>query len=333
MMEVLAFCRKWDMLPRGGRVLCAVSGGRDSMALLCLLKDLAAGEGFTLCAAHYNHQLRPTARRDEDFVRAFCAENGISLTVGRGDVAAFARETGRSLEDAARTLRYRFLEETADELGADRIATAHHRRDNAETVLLHLLRGTGLRGLGGIPPVRGRVVRPLLETDRDEIDAYVNQNHVPFVEDETNLETDYTRNRLRLTVLPLLEEVAPGCTARLAETAGLLREEANHLDRETAALLPPAGENFLSVSDLLRQDEAVRRRMVRAMAGRFGVELTARQTGAVLDLQNGGHLDLPRGLTVRRRADELTFQKYAPAAAFGAAAGGADLGRLDRPGQ
>ena len=128
------------MLPRDGLVLCAVSGGRDSMVLLHLLCALAREGGFQIAAAHFNHQLRPTAGRDEAFVRDWCAGRGIPFRAGSGDVAAYARETGTSLEDAARQLRYRFLEESADALRAVRIATAHHREDNAETVLLHLLR-------------------------------------------------------------------------------------------------------------------------------------------------------------------------------------------------
>ena len=119
-------------------------------------------------------------------------------------------------EDAARTLRYAFLEGAARDMGADRIATAHHREDNAETVLLHLLRGAGLQGLSGIPPVRGKIVRPLLEAGRADIDAYVERNGLPYVEDESNRDTAYTRNRLRLEVLPLLEEIVPGCGGRIA---------------------------------------------------------------------------------------------------------------------
>ena len=229
------FCREKDMLPpAGGVMLCAVSGGRDSMALLSFLEQLAAEKGFILHAAHYNHMLRPTADRDEDFVRLWCADRHIPLACGTCDVRAWAREQGASLEDAARTLRYRFLEETADRVGAQRIATAHHVQDNAETVLLHLLRGTGLRGLGGIAPVRGRVVRPFLETDRRDIDAYVEENNIPYVEDESNADITFARNRLRIEVMPLLEKLAPGSTARIAGAAAILREEENHLAQESA---------------------------------------------------------------------------------------------------
>ena len=184
------------MLPGGGTVLCALSGGRDSMAMLHILSRLAE-EGFRVAAAHFNHRLRSAADRDEAFVRDWCRERDIPLTCGAGDVRTFAAREGLGIEDAARKLRYAFLETAARDMGADRIATAHHREDNAETVLLHLLRGTGLQGLGGIAPVRGKIVRPLLETSRAEIDEYVQRNSIPYVEDESNQDTHFTRNRLR----------------------------------------------------------------------------------------------------------------------------------------
>lgn len=309
------FCREKDMLPpAGGVMLCAVSGGRDSMALLSFLEQLAAEKGFILHAAHYNHMLRPTADRDEDFVRLWCADRHIPLACGTCDVRAWAREQGASLEDAARTLRYRFLEETADRVGAQRIATAHHVQDNAETVLLHLLRGTGLRGLGGIAPVRGRVVRPFLETDRRDIDAYVEENNIPYVEDESNADIAFARNRLRIEVMPLLEKLAPGSTARIAGAAAILREEENHLAQESAGLLPPAEEDKISlpVNTLMSRDLAIRRRLVRSMAQQLGVGLTAAQTDAVLALGSGGFLDLPDGLQAYRQAHRLTQRRLSP---------------------
>lgn len=309
------YCRRWDMLPpAGGVMLCALSGGRDSMALLCFLQTLAEEGGFTLRAAHYHHGLRPTADRDRDFVRAWCARRGIPLTCGAGDVSGWARVRGASLEDAARTLRYRFLREAAEAAGACRIATAHHRQDNAETVLLHLLRGSGLRGLGGIPPVRGRIVRPFLETDRRDIEAYLNENHIPYVEDESNADAAYTRNRLRLEVLPLLEAVSPGCTARIAAAAELLRADEAHLEAACAALTPaPAGDRVvLPASTLAGQDLALRRRLVRAMARQLGGELTAAQTDAVLALGSGGAADLPGGLRAFREPHRLTVRRLPP---------------------
>lgn len=313
MDQVRAYCEQWNMLPRGALVLCAVSGGRDSMAMLHLLWTMSGEGGFSLAAAHFNHRLRPGADEDEAFVRAWCSARNIPCYAGGGDVAAAAKQTGRSLEDAARQARYDFLERTADALGAARIATAHHRQDNAETILLNLTRGTGLQGLTGIPPVRGRIVRPLLEVDRKDIDRYIAENSIPYVEDETNADPAYARrNRLRLEVLPLLEEIAPGCTGRVTRTAALLREENRHLQREAEALLPADTEaDALSIPVTLlgKQDAVLARRAVRLMAERLGGDLTAAQTEAVLGLGSGGCLDLGGRLQAARKPHRLTLSR------------------------
>lgn len=310
--QVRDFCRRQGMLD--GLVLCAVSGGRDSMAMLHLLSALAEECRFQVAAAHFNHRLRPAADRDEAFVRDWCREKNIPLTCGAGNVREFAVREGLSIEDAARTLRYAFLESAALDMGAARIATAHHREDNAETVLLHLLRGTGLQGLGGIAPVRGKIVRPLLEVSRAEIDEYVTRNQIPYVEDESNQDARFTRNRLRLEVLPLLEEMAPGASRRIAAAAALLREDGEHLRREAEALLPEGedGAVILPIPVLNRQDGALRRRLVRAMGQRLGAELSREQTEAVLSLKNGGYLDLPQGLCAVRKPHQLILQKQPP---------------------
>ena len=313
--QVKAFCARQDMLPPpGGLILCAVSGGRDSMALLHLLSAVSGEEGFRVAAAHFNHCLRPTADRDEAFVRDWCRERQIPLETGRGDVHSFARETGTSLENAARVLRYRFLEAAADRLEAARIATAHHREDNTETVLLHLLRGSGLQGLGGIPAVRGRIIRPLLETGRSDVDIYIETHHIPYMEDESNLDTAYTRNRLRLEVLPLLEELSPGCCGRIAGTAALLREEHAYIQRQAERLLPAVEENAvtLPLSVLRGQDPVIRRRLVRAMGEALDTELTRAQTEAVLSLHSGGFLDLPGNLCAVRRPRQLILRRQSP---------------------
>ena len=311
MREVAAFCERWKMLE--GTVLCAVSGGRDSMALLHWLWEQGKHDGFSVAAAHFNHRLRPTADRDEQLVRTWCREREIPFYTESADVAAFAREKGISQEIAARTLRYDFLERLADELGAARIATAHHRQDNAETVLLNLLRGSALQGLTGIPPVRGRIVRPFLETDRSAIEAYIQKHSIPFVEDETNQDPAYTvRNRLRLEVLPVLEELSPGCTGRIARSTQVLRSENECLQRQAEALLPPCdGGDTVSVplSLLEQQEEAIARRMVKTMARRLDGELSAAHVEAVLALTCGRCLDLPGGLRAVCRRRRLTLER------------------------
>lgn len=294
--------------------MCAVSGGRDSMALLHLLSSLAEDVGFQVAAGHFNHQLRDTAGRDEDFVREWCRKHGIPFACGRGDVRGFAKREGLSIEDAARVLRYEFLENAAADLGADRIAAAHHREDNAETLLLHLIRGAGLQGLSGIPPVRGKIVRPLLNASRDEINAYIERYALPFVEDESNQDTAYTRNRLRLEVLPLLEEMAPGCGGRISRTAGLLREENQHIQSEADELLPAVKDSTISlpVPLLEEKDIVLKRRLVRGMALRLGGSLNLRQTDAVLNLKSNGFLDLPGGLCAVRTRQDLTLKLQSP---------------------
>lgn len=311
---VSAFCRREGIVLQGKTVLTALSGGRDSIALLCALMELGTEEGFSVAAAHYNHHLRKTAQRDEKFVRAFCAGRGIPLVVGGGDVAAFAREMGMSTEEAARTLRYRFLEEAAEQMGADFIATAHHEQDNAETILINLLRGTGLRGLGGIPPVRGRIIRPLLAVSRREINNYIEQNTLPYVEDETNAQTVYTRNRLRKELLPLLDVLFPGSVERIALAASRFRQDEDYLEQQAERLLPPAGadgETWISGETLNRTHPAVSARLLRLAARRLGTELTAAQVESVLSLRHGVAV-LSKGVRAARDSAGLRFYRIPP---------------------
>ena len=227
---------RFDLIPAGSAVLCALSGGADSMYLLCRLLEGRERYGWTVRAAHYNHQLRSTAGRDEDFVRAWCAEHDIPLAVGRGDVAAFAKEEGLCVEEAARILRYTFLEQAAQAEGRALIATGHHAGDNAETVLMNLIRGCALKGLTGIPERRGNIVRPMLEAERADIEAYLTRHSVPHVEDETNADPAYTRNRVRRQLLPLLEELNPRAVSHIAAAARRLREDEAELSRQAEAL-------------------------------------------------------------------------------------------------
>lgn len=221
-----AFTDEHNMLPHGSTILCALSGGTDSMALLTLLEALAKERDLTLYAAHYNHQLRgEESQRDEAFVTQWCEKRGIPLTIGQGDVAQEAQDQGKGIEETARAMRYGFLTQLALELGADKIATAHNADDNAETVLLHLVRGTGLDGLTGIPPVRGILIRPLLSSTRAEIEAYLEQEGVPHVEDSSNDSNAYARNRLRQEVMPVLRELNPSFVATLTANLDHLRED------------------------------------------------------------------------------------------------------------
>lgn len=238
----IEFCEKYGMLPQSGIVLCAVSGGKDSMYLIEKLRGLSSEYGFELACAHFNHRLRgEESDRDEQFVRDYCEKRKIPCYIGTGDVRAFAQERHQGTEEAARILRYEFLEKTADDIGAVRIATAHTADDNAETVLFNLSRGSGLKGLCGIPPVRGRLIRPMLQTGTEEVLSYLEENKVPHVEDSTNAGDDYMRNRIRHRIIPELREINGGFDGNLMRCSSLLREDEEFLSSLAQSFIE---ENF-----------------------------------------------------------------------------------------
>lgn len=294
-----------ELLPAGGLVLCAVSGGADSMYLLSRLGEL----GYPVAAAHYDHGLRGGASaRDAAFVRGWCAGRGIPFLCERGDVASFAAENRLGVEAAARALRYAFLERAADETGAAVVATAHTADDNAETVLLHLTRGSGLRGLGGIPPVRGRIVRPMLDVTRAEVLAYLRDRGIPHVEDETNATDAYARNRVRRRVIPALREENPAFSAAVGRTAALLREDEAFLEGLARSFVEEnARADALPVGPLLALPLPVARRAVRRMAGELSFEHTERTLGIA---RRGGSADLP-GLRAEASGGWLRFSSAA----------------------
>lgn len=205
------------------KILVALSGGADSVALLRVLRCL----GYECVCAHCNFRLRgEESDRDEAFVRALCREQDVPLYVTHFDTAVYARRNKLSIEMAARELRYEWFEQIRRETGARVTAVAHHRDDSVETFLLNMVRGTGINGLKGIAPVNGRVVRPLLAVGRKEILDYLASLEQPYVTDRTNLEDVYARNKVRLNVLPMLREINPAADENIAETAGRLTEVA-----------------------------------------------------------------------------------------------------------
>jgi len=220
---VRRFAVSRDLIRADSLVLAAVSGGADSMALLSILHRLSGELRFSLATAHFNHQLRPSADRDVEHVRQAAASMQIPFHWGTGDVPAAVERTGDSVEEAARKARYRFLHAKAEEIGAEHIATGHTRTDHIETVLMRIICGTGLRGLSGIPVRRGIIVRPLLDLAREDTLSYCRAAGLAYVQDPSNQDTRFFRNRVRNKLLPLLEsEFHPGVRenlARLAETA------------------------------------------------------------------------------------------------------------------
>ena len=294
----------YDMLPSGGTVLCAVSGGADSMCLLAWLLELGPKYGCAVAAAHYNHGLRGAqGDADEAFVRNWCAGHSVPFYAGRGDVASAAKEHGWSIEEAGRNLRYAFLSETAEQIGALRVATAHNRGDNAETVLLNLIRGTGLTGLSGIAPVRGIFVRPLLDTPRQEIEDYLAGRGIPHVEDRTNTDPAHTRNRIRHEVLPLLRQLNPRVEEALVQTAGVLRQEDAYLHtaaERVCCQVERRGESAaLERKALLELPAALQGRVVRSMLDLLQISKKdmVRRSGPT------AQISLPRGVVAKNDCD------------------------------
>ena len=221
--KVLATIRRYHMFDAGDRVLVAVSGGVDSMVLLTVLLKLPLG--LRLAVFHLNHRLRPEAETEAALVQRYATEQGLPCYTERLACDLHYSKGNKSIQVAAREVRYQLLAATADRLGMDKIALGHHADDQAETVLMRFLTGAGPEGLAGIPPVRDRYVRPLLEVGRAEILAYARQAGLSWAEDASNLKPVYLRNRLRHGLLPYLEkEYQPGLRGRLRETAAICRE-------------------------------------------------------------------------------------------------------------
>ena len=298
------------LLPPGSRVLAAVSGGCDSICLLHLLWTKREEWGLGVFAAHFEHGIRgEDSLRDAAFVEAFCRERGIPCTVEHGDVPAFARERGLGIEEAARDLRYAFLERTADALGCDRIATAHNADDNAETMLLNLTRGSGLRGLCGIPPARGRIVRPLLAVTRQEIEDYLREHGLPHTEDASNADESLRRNRLRHRVLPLLREMNPALSRTLGDTAALLRQDEDCLASQADDFIGKHYRNdSIPTKELCELPPAIASRVLRILCARSPERRHVEETLAFCRGSGLAYLDLP-GHRLRREQGRLYFSE------------------------
>jgi tRNA(Ile)-lysidine synthase len=328
LQQVQQTIQDYRMLERGDTVLVAVSGGADSMALLYMLWQLREPLDLRLCVAHLDHRMRPNAAEDARFVETTAHHLGLRCICETRDVPTFQRQHKLSPEDAARRVRYAFLRATATQLGAGRIAVGHTADDQAETVLLHLLRGSGLRGLAGMPPVQGPIVRPLMRVFRADIVDYVQTHRLPFRADPSNDRRQYTRNRIRLELLPTLRQhYNPRLGQALCRTAQLLADDEAALQAMArhhflaARVAAAPGSVRLQVDALTCLPLALRRRVLReALTEVMGdlQGLTAMHIAAVLALLRSGagskRLGLPRGVVVERRYDVLLIHRQAPSA-------------------
>ena len=252
--------KKYSMINKGDRVIVALSGGKDSMALLDILKKLEKELEISVSCAHFNHCIRgEESDRDEAFVRKYCEENNIELFCKRGDVLKFAKEKHLGTELAARELRYDFL----SSLDCDKIATAHTAGDNAETMLFNLARGTSLKGMCGIPPVRGKFIRPIIFLKSTDTEEYCKKNSIPFVTDSTNSSDEYTRNFIRHNIIPEFKKINPSFeSAALRAAEGLREDEAFISEIAKEEFKKRFKKNELDISELDKLNIAVKKRIV-----------------------------------------------------------------------
>ncbi len=301
------------MIESGDHVLAAVSGGPDSVCLLHLLNRMKEAGGFRLSVAHLNHGVRGAeADADARFVKALAQDLGLSFHGGSCDAKREREKLKTSFQDAARILRSRFLESTMQRIGADKLALGHTADDQAETLLMHLLRGSGLKGLGGMEATRGALVRPLIECSREEVLQFLRSHGHAWRTDSSNLETDYLRNRIRLELIPELESYNPNVRERLFETARILREDESLLSEWTESRFRdcarPVADGFeLDADGFARLHPALQKRLLRrAVAGLNGStrKITARHIDAarklILEGGAGKEIHLPDAITIRR---------------------------------
>ena len=232
--KIFSYIEEYRMLQPGEKLVAGISGGADSVCLLFVLLQWKARYGLDIAVAHVNHGIRPDAGKDAKFVENLCREQGLEFYLKEMKVGSLADQWKCSEEEAGRICRYQFFDEVAEKTGATRIAVAHNMNDRCETMLFHLFRGTGIRGLSGIQPVRDRIIRPLLCVERGEIEQYLKVLGQDYCQDLTNEQDSYTRNRIRHHILPYAqEEISAGCIRHMGQTAELLEETEAYLRQQT----------------------------------------------------------------------------------------------------
>lgn len=308
----MRFVEARGLVREGDHVLVALSGGVDSVVLLHLLNVTAESFGISLHAAHLDHAMRAESAADAEWVEGLCKGWQIPVSVVRAEAAL-------ENEADAREARYRFLYDTARAKECARIATAHHADDQIETVLFRMMRGTGTRGLAGIPIKRDRLIRPLLRFHKHELEAYARENGLNYREDATNRELHYTRNRIRHVVIPAMEQVQPGSAGRVlalarhaARSERAWSEAIAQLEKQVV-LSRETGAIELARPVLLEYDADLRARVIRQLLRRFGVEPGRAQTRHILEFvinaQSGAALLLPRHVRLERRFDRVRIER------------------------
>lgn len=313
MQKFLACIKDYAMLEKGDSVLVGLSGGADSVCLLLNLLEIAEDYQLKVSAIHLNHQLRGAeSDKDEKFCVDLCKRLDVPLTTKKLDVLGVVEKTGKSVEESARDLRYEAFDEHAC---GGKIATAHSLSDNAETVLFNLTRGTGLKGLCGIPPVRDNIIRPLITSTREEIEEYLLKKEQDYVIDKTNLSTDYTRNKIRLEIIPNLKNINPNLLASIGKTIQLLTIENNYLETDTKKVYNRCkiGEKALDLALLRAEHTAIRRRCIAIFLKENCLEQSFDRILAIDEiLYGGGKINLTKHVYIMAKMGILSIVRDVP---------------------
>ena len=325
MKRIEKFIQKYHMLTCGDRVIAGVSGGADSVCLFLMLLELREKIGFDLIAVHVHHGLRgEAADQDQQFVEALCEQHRIPLEIFRVNLESIAKKRKQSLEEAGRMVRREAFDSVCKKYGGNKIALAHHQNDNAETLLWNLSRGTGLDGLGGIRPVNGKFIRPLLCMNREEIEEYLAKRKQSYCIDETNAGTDYTRNKLRHLVLPILEEQVNSAAVRhMNETMEQIWELQEYMQEQVeAAYQECVQEHFEKACWIQIQQKSFETfpELIKKMVIRKGMEqvggkkrdLSHKHVDVMMELMNkqvGRTLDLPYEMHAKRNYEGIRLEK------------------------
>lgn len=301
--------RKFNMLKKGDRVVVALSGGADSVSLLNVLLTLKDKLQIEVMAAHLNHNLRgDEAKRDENFVKNLCKKNNVKLFCESYNVAEISKKEKISTELCGRNLRYKFFEKLHLEHNA-KIATAHTSSDNAETVVFNLIRGTGLKGMGGILPVRNYIIRPLIEVSREQVETYCNLNNIDYVTDSTNLTNDYTRNKIRHEIIPKIKEINPNFEYTVGGNSPIFLNAFDFISNESDSIIKRAKtEKGYRIDMINSLDYSVKTTLLSSLCKIHFTELnTCHMEQLIHCLNFGGSVDLPNNIRAICKQNLLRF--------------------------
>lgn len=311
--KVTEAVKRYNMLEKGDNVIVGLSGGADSVALLNVMNSLKEELRISVFACHINHNLRGAeSMRDESFVRNLCESKNIPLTVFSINVKENA-EKHESVEERARKMRYECFERLCEEKNA-KLATAHTASDNAETIFINIIRGTGTKGLAGIPPVRGKIIRPLLRCTREDIERYCTENSLDYVTDSTNLSDDYTRNKLRHNLIPMLKEMNPSIFEAVSRMTSAVYDDNAYLEQAAAKAKPECmRENGYCCEKLSVLDRAVLSRVISSVLTENKIEPSALRINECMQIiaDKKGKINLCRNkfAVVRKKIFKITFEE------------------------